>query len=74
MNESIAIEARNVSKTFGRGAREVRALSGVNMQIHRGELTLLMGPSGSGKTTLISILGCILSATAGKISVAGNPT
>ncbi len=74
MNENIAIEARNVSKTFGRGAREVRALSGVNMRIHRGELTLLMGPSGSGKTTLISILGCILSATAGKISVAGTPT
>ena len=74
MSARIAMEAHNVSKTFGRGAREVRALSGVNLQIHRGELTLLMGPSGSGKTTLLSILGCILSASAGDIEVAGNPT
>jgi putative ABC transport system ATP-binding protein len=74
MNARIAMEAHDVSKTFGQGAREVRALSGVSIQIHRGELTLLMGPSGSGKTTLLSILGCILSASAGDIRVAGNPT
>jgi putative ABC transport system ATP-binding protein len=74
MNARIAMEAQNVSKTFGRGAREVRALSGVSLQLNRGELTLLMGPSGSGKTTLLSILGCILSASNGDIWVAGNPT
>ncbi len=74
MSERIAMEARNVSKTFGRGAREVHALSGVSIHIHHGELTLLMGPSGSGKTTLVSILGCILSPSTGEISVAGNPT
>jgi putative ABC transport system ATP-binding protein len=74
MSERIAMEARNVSKTFGRGAREVHALSGVSIRIHRGELTLLMGPSGSGKTTLVSILGCILSPSAGDIRVAGHPT
>ena len=73
MNARIAIEAKHVSKTFGRGPREVRALSDVTIKIHRGELTLLMGPSGSGKTTLLSILGCILNATAGEVSVAGNP-
>jgi putative ABC transport system ATP-binding protein len=74
MSNPIAMEARNISKTFGRGAQEVHALSGVSIQIHRGELTLLMGPSGSGKTTLLSILGCILSASEGDIRVAGNPT
>jgi putative ABC transport system ATP-binding protein len=74
MSARIAMEAQNVSKTFGQGAREVHALSDVSIQIHRGELTLLMGPSGSGKTTLLSILGCILSPTEGRITVAGNPT
>jgi putative ABC transport system ATP-binding protein len=74
MSAQVAMEARNISKTFGQGARAVQALSGVNIQINRGELTLLMGPSGSGKTTLLSILGCILSASAGDIWVAGNPT
>lgn len=74
MNALIAMKAENVSKTFGQGAREVHALSGVTLQIHRGELTLLMGPSGSGKTTLLSILGCILSASTGQIWVADNPT
>jgi putative ABC transport system ATP-binding protein len=74
MSERIAMEAQNVSKTFGRGAREVHALSGVSIQIHQGELTLLMGPSGSGKTTLLSILGCILSASSGDIRVAQNST
>lgn len=73
MSARIAIETKNVSKTFGAGARKVRALSDVSIQINRGELTLLMGPSGSGKTTLLSILGCILSASAGEVWVAGNP-
>lgn len=74
MSDRIAMKAHNVSKTFGRGAREVHALSGVNIKIHRGELTLLMGPSGSGKTTLLSILGCILSPSTGGITVAGHST
>jgi putative ABC transport system ATP-binding protein len=74
MSARLAMEARNVSKTFGQGAREVRALSDVSLEVRRGELTLLMGPSGSGKTTLLSILGCILSASSGEVWVAGHPT
>jgi len=73
MSTRIAIQAQNVSKTFGSGARMVRALADVTIEINRGELTLLMGPSGSGKTTLLSILGCILSPSAGEVWVAGNP-
>jgi putative ABC transport system ATP-binding protein len=74
MSARIAMEALNVSKTFGQGAQEVRALTDVSIQINRGEMTLLMGPSGSGKTTLLSILGCILTPSSGKIRVAGKPT
>lgn len=73
MTATMALEGIDVCKTLGTGAREVRALSGVSVQIARGELTLLMGPSGSGKTTLLSILGCILSATSGDVLVAGEP-
>jgi putative ABC transport system ATP-binding protein len=50
----------------------MRALDEVSLDIHAGELALLVGPSGSGKTTLLSILGCILRPTAGTLRVLGD--
>jgi putative ABC transport system ATP-binding protein len=70
----IMLEARDIVKELGRGAGKVRALKGVSLSLHAGELTLLMGPSGSGKTTLLSILGCILTPSEGTLSVAKHPT
>ena len=61
----MVLEARDIVKELGHGAGKVRALKGVSLALNTGELTLLMGPSGSGKTTLLSILGCILTPTAG---------
>jgi putative ABC transport system ATP-binding protein len=71
---SIVLDAHDIVKELGSGARKVHALKGVNLALRAGELTLLMGPSGSGKTTLLSILGCILSPTSGTLTVAGHPT
>jgi putative ABC transport system ATP-binding protein len=67
-----AIAVREITKTYAEGASGVTALRGVDLDVHRGELVLLMGPSGSGKTTLLSIMGCILSSSSGSISIAGK--
>ena len=72
MTNSVVLEAQDIVKELGQGANKIRALKGVSLTLHAGELTLLMGPSGSGKTTLLSILGCILSPTAGTLQIAGN--
>ncbi len=68
------LEARGIVKVLGAGAGQVQALKGVNLDLLRGELTLLMGPSGSGKTTLLSILGCILTPNSGTLNIAGHST
>ena len=68
------LEAVNLTKELGSGAGKVAALKGVSLALNGGELTLLMGPSGSGKTTLLSILGCMLTPTAGTVRVCQNST
>ena len=72
MSSPVVLQATNIVKDLGSGAGKVRALKGVSLSLHAGELTLLMGPSGSGKTTLLSILGCILTPTEGNVVVAGE--
>ena len=67
-----AIAVRAVEKTYSEGAAGVPALRGVDLDVHPGELVMLMGPSGSGKTTLLSIMGCILSPTSGSVRIAGK--
>ncbi len=67
-----AISVRNLVKVYGSGEASFRAIDGVDLDVHRGEVTLMMGPSGSGKTTLISIMGCILRATSGQVWLQGN--
>jgi putative ABC transport system ATP-binding protein len=65
------LEAENVRKVFAEGREPVPVLNGVSLALERGEIVSLEGPSGSGKTTLLSILGCILTATSGRVVVDG---
>jgi putative ABC transport system ATP-binding protein len=72
MSEKPSIEIHEVSKIYGEGASEVRALDRVSMQVYPGEILMLLGPSGSGKTTLLSIMGAILKASSGVVRLNGH--
>lgn len=65
-----AAVCKNVKKVFGEGTSRVEALRGVDLEVKKGELLMMMGPSGSGKTTLISIIAGILTQTEGECIVA----
>ena len=62
---AVAIRLRSVSKTFGAGEQTVYAISRVDWDVYRGQLTMLVGPSGCGKTTLISVVAGILDCDRG---------
>ncbi|MFO0672890.1 MAG: ABC transporter ATP-binding protein [Polyangiaceae bacterium] len=66
------LEAESVKKTFQEGREAVHVLRGVSMSLAAGEIVALEGPSGSGKTTFLSILGCILTASSGRVVVDGQ--
>ena len=60
-------QVRGLTKFYGEGATQVRALAGVDLDLNAGELVVLLGPSGSGKTTLLNQLGGLDIPTAGEI-------
>ena len=72
LTNGIAVVSRDVTKTFGHGDAQVHALRGIDLDIHFGELTMLVGPSGSGKTTLLSVITGLLDATSGELVVLGE--
>ncbi len=66
------LEATRITKVFREGREEISVLNGVDIALGAGEIVSLEGPSGSGKTTFLSILGCILTPTSGRIVVDGE--
>ncbi|MFS0716293.1 ABC transporter ATP-binding protein [Arthrobacter sp. 1P04PC] len=59
------IDLTNVSKVYGRGEAEVRALDDVSIGIERGDFVAIIGASGSGKSTMMNIIGCLDAPTSG---------
>lgn len=68
------LEISKIRKGFGEGESRVEVLKGIDIEIEKGEICVLLGPSGSGKSTLLNIIGGIDSADSGYISINGEKT
>jgi putative ABC transport system ATP-binding protein len=69
LGATVAARAVGVSKIYGRGEAEVRALDGIDVGFHTGRFTAIMGPSGSGKSTLMHVLAGLDTMSAGKVYI-----
>src|SRR5208282_864322 len=70
--DNIVIRTYDIWKTYVMGDQEIHAVSGVDLEIRRGEYVAIMGPSGSGKSTLMNLIGCLDSPSRGLYYLNGN--
>ena len=66
------LKVENLTKVYGKGENEVRALNGVSFSVENGDFVAIIGPSGSGKSTLLHTLGGVDRPTGGKVLVNGQ--
>jgi putative ABC transport system ATP-binding protein len=71
--DGIVIRTWDLRKTYAMGGEEIHAVSGIDLEIHKGEYVAIMGPSGSGKSTLMNLIGCLDSPTSGQYYLNGHP-
>lgn len=67
MNRNKLLEARKIHKVYCNGSKDIPVLKGVDLNIEKGEFTVICGPSGAGKSTLLHILGGLDTPTQGKV-------
>ncbi len=70
--EGAILEARDLTKEFRTGSRDVQVLRGISLKVRRGEFVAVMGPSGSGKSTLLQLLGGLDRPTGGEVVLDGE--
>ena len=70
--DNIVIRTYDLWKTYLMGDQEIHAVSGVDIEIRRGEYVAIMGPSGSGKSTLMNLIGCLDTPSSGQYFINGN--
>src|SRR5579872_7414643 len=70
--DGIVIRTYDLWKTYVMGDQEIHAVSGVDIEIKRGEYVAIMGPSGSGKSTLMNLIGCLDTPSKGQYYLNGN--
>jgi len=72
MTNETLVKAEDVTKVYDTGNIEVHALTGVALEVRRGDLMAIVGPSGSGKTTFLNLVGALDVATGGRLEVLGH--
>ena len=70
--EGVVIRTYDLWKTYIMGDQEINAVSGVDIEIKRGEYVAIMGPSGSGKSTLMNLIGCLDTPSKGEYYINGR--
>jgi putative ABC transport system ATP-binding protein len=70
--KTIAIDTKNLTKVYMRGAEEIISVNDVSLRIDAGDFVSVIGPSGSGKTTLTNLLGCLDNPTSGELHLGGR--
>jgi putative ABC transport system ATP-binding protein len=71
-SNGVLVRVKDIEKTFRRGAEEIHVLTGLDLEVPKGEFLALMGPSGSGKSTLLNLMGGLDRPTRGTVTIAGE--